>query len=70
MNNYYDPAKKQEASKRVPLSGPNSRKQSAYADNKKSRNYKYGEDNPEGPNWDKLSKNADGDTGQNAGVFK
>jgi hypothetical protein len=23
-----------------------------------------------GPNWDKISKDADGDTGQNAGVFK
>lgn len=23
-----------------------------------------------GPNWDKLSKGADGATGQNAGVFK
>ena len=23
-----------------------------------------------GPNWDKMSKDAEGDTGQNAGVFK
>ncbi|HEY8927800.1 MAG TPA: hypothetical protein VIM55_01315 [Mucilaginibacter sp.] len=29
-----------------------------------------GRDEPEGPNWDVDSDDAEGDTGQNAGVFK
>jgi hypothetical protein len=36
----------------------------------KSKNYKGGEDTVNGPNWDKDSEGADGDTSQNAGVFK
>ncbi len=36
----------------------------------RSRYYKEGEESPTGPNWDKLSKGAEGDSGQNAGVFK
>ena len=36
----------------------------------KSKTYKGEGDNEEGPNWDKVSKDADGDTGQNAGIFK
>jgi|GEM_PF-1630242 len=37
----------------------------------KTRHYKNkkGED-PQGPNWNKTSKNADGDTSSTAGVFK
>jgi len=43
----------------------------AYVDKDgRSKNYKNGKASVNGPNWDKLSKNADGDTGQNAGVFK
>ncbi|HEY8783251.1 MAG TPA: hypothetical protein VIM16_16610 [Mucilaginibacter sp.] len=41
-----------------------------YSDNDKSKNYNYGDDDVNGPNWDKDSKDVDGDTGQNAGVFK
>jgi len=36
----------------------------------KSRNYKEGKDTVNGPNWDKKSKGPEGDSGQNAGVFK
>jgi len=36
----------------------------------RSRYYKEGEETATGPNWDKLSKGSEGDTGQNAGVFK
>jgi hypothetical protein len=36
---------------------------------KKAKNYKGGKPTVNGPNWDKISKNADGDTSQNAGVF-
>ncbi|MEO6632332.1 MAG: hypothetical protein ABIN13_11435 [Mucilaginibacter sp.] len=37
----------------------------------KAKSYKgEGGDEPEGPNWDLDSKDADGDTSQNAGVFK
>jgi hypothetical protein len=54
---------------------PNSEKASAVdinnAGDKKTRHYmnKEGED-PQGPNWDKKSNASDGDTSQNAGVFK
>lgn len=36
----------------------------------KSKNYMEGEDNVNGPHLDKESKDVDGDTGVNAGVFK
>jgi hypothetical protein len=38
----------------------------------KSRNYmnKEGEENEGGPDFNKKSKDVDGDSGQNAGVFK
>lgn len=42
----------------------------ANATKAKSRNYKEGKNTVNGPNWDKKSKGAEGDTGQNAGVFK
>lgn len=42
----------------------------ANATKAKSRNYKEGKDTVNGPNWDKKSESADGDTSQNAGVFK
>lgn len=46
--------------------------ESAYANvtKAKSRNYKEGKNTVNGPNWDKKSKSADGDTSENAGVFK
>ena len=36
----------------------------------RSKNYKGGKDSVNGPNFDMESQAADGDTGQNAGVFK
>lgn len=54
---------------------PNAQNSSAAEINKggdpKLKNY-MGKDNagPEGPNWNKMSKDSDGDTSQNAGVFK
>ena len=36
----------------------------------KSKNYKGGEATVNGPNWNKDSEGVDGDTSQNAGVFK
>ena len=39
--------------------------------NNKAKTYKgEGGDETQGPNWDLDSKDADGDTSQNAGVFK
>jgi len=39
--------------------------------NQKAKTYKgEGRDEQQGPNWDLDSKDADGDTSQNAGVFK
>jgi len=35
-----------------------------------SRNYKESKNSINGPNWDKKSKGVEGDSGQNAGVFK
>jgi len=40
------------------------------ANKDKSKYYKEGDETATGPNWDKKSKGAEGDTGQNAGVFK
>ena len=37
---------------------------------KKSRNYKDGDDATNGPNWDKDSDSEEGDTTINAGTFK
>jgi hypothetical protein len=54
---------------------PNSEKATAAEVNRagdaKSRHYmnKEGED-PQGPNWNKMSKDSDGDTGVNAGIFR
>ncbi|GAC1300806.1 MAG: hypothetical protein NVSMB24_02270 [Mucilaginibacter sp.] len=45
-------------------------KASKSAGKDKSRYYKEGEESATGPNWDKKSKGSEGDTGQNAGVFK
>jgi hypothetical protein len=36
----------------------------------KSKNYKGGDDTANGPNWNEDSEGVDGDTSQNAGVFK
>jgi hypothetical protein len=38
--------------------------------NPKAKNYNYGKADPQGPNYDKESETADGDTTVNAGVFK
>lgn len=40
------------------------------ANKDESRNYKEGKNSINGPNWDKKSKGGEGDSGQNAGVFK
>ena len=37
---------------------------------KKTRNYKEGDDEKNGPNWDRDSTSAEGDTTVNAGTFK
>jgi hypothetical protein len=36
----------------------------------KSKNYMEGDDNVNGPHLDKVSKDVDGDTSVNAGIFK
>jgi len=36
----------------------------------RSKNYKGGKDTVNGPDYDKLSENSDGDTSSVAGVFK
>lgn len=53
----------------------NAEKESAteinHAGDAKTRHYMNKEgDDPQGPNWDKKSKAADGDTSSTAGVFK
>ena len=46
-------------------------KNGAYVDKDgKSKNYKGGEKTVNGPDYDKLSEGADGDTSSVAGVFK
>lgn len=43
----------------------------AYVDkNNKSKNYKAGKPTVNGPDYDKLSEDADGDTSSVAGVYK
>lgn len=53
---------------------PNAEKASAAAINnggdKKSKNYKRGDDGINGPNMDKDSKGVDGDTTVNAGIYR
>ena len=39
-------------------------------DSDESRNYMEGDDDVNGPEWDKSSTSADGDTSSTAGVFK
>jgi hypothetical protein len=69
-NNNENPGKKEGLNKQNQQSGSDPVKNGVYSDNERSKNYKYGADNPEGPNFDEKSKDSDGDTGQNAGVFK
>jgi hypothetical protein len=46
-------------------------KNGAYDDSDgRSKNYKGGKDSVNGPDLEKMSKEADGDTSENAGVFK
>ena len=68
-NSNENPGKKQGFNKNQ-QSGSSPVTKGVYSDNDKSKNYKYGADNPEGPDFDKESKDSDGDTGQNAGIFK
>jgi hypothetical protein len=51
-------------------SGPG--KKTVYTDvgSRESKNYKEGHDNVNGPHWDVESRDVDGDTTVNAGVFK
>jgi hypothetical protein len=69
-NSNQDPGKKKGSNKQNQQSGSTHVTKGVYSDNERSKNYKYGADNPEGPDFDKTSENSDGDTGQNAGVFK
>ena len=64
------PGKKPGMNKPNKQSGSTPVTKGVYSDNERSKNYKYGADNPEGPDFDKESKDSDGDTGQNAGIFK
>jgi hypothetical protein len=46
-------------------------KNGAYVDKDgKSKNYEGGEATVNGPDYDKMSEGVEGDTGENAGVFK
>ncbi len=69
-NSNEDPGKKQVMNKQNEQSGSTPVTKGVYSDKERSKNYKYGADNPEGPDFDKESKDSDGDTGQNAGIFK
>ena len=67
------PDKNQETNKgNLSSTQSNLQKKDVYSnkDSDKTRNYMEGDDNVNGPNWDKLSTAADGDTTVNAGVFK
>jgi hypothetical protein len=65
------PNEKQERNEKKPTAGWSLfGDKSVYADNPKARNYKYGDDATQGPNYGKRSKEADGGTSPNAGVFK
>jgi len=73
-NIHEDPVKKPGAhKKKFSPTEPNPVKKGVYSDidSDESRNYmERDDDDVNGPEWDKLSTEADGDTGQNAGVFK
>jgi hypothetical protein len=69
-NSNQDPTNKPVTNKQNQQSGSTPVTKGVYSDNERSKNYKYGADNPQGPDFDKESENSDGDTGQNAGVFK
>ncbi|MCR8559813.1 hypothetical protein KXD93_19340 [Mucilaginibacter sp. BJC16-A38] len=75
-NNNIDPKiKQQDADLDDPTkSFKNSRSEHAAEINRgdpKSKTYKgEGEAEVDGPNYDKLSEGSEGDTGQNAGIFK
>jgi hypothetical protein len=65
-----DPANKKDADKDNPTKPfANSEKESAAAINRNEGHKERGK-GPQGPNYDAESKNADGDTTVNAGVFK
>lgn len=73
--NNNSPAKKIEAGIDDPTASfPNGRKASAASVNntadKKSKNYMHGEDDQNGPDMNLKSKNEDGDTTVNAGIYK
>ena len=68
-----DPVKKPGShKKKFSPTEPDPVKKSVYSDidSDESRNYMEGDDDVNGPQWDKSSIEVDGDTSQNAGVFK
>jgi hypothetical protein len=65
-----DPGKKQDKNLEDASKTNKTDKNGAFIDNGKSKNYKGGDDSVNGPNYDKLSEGADGDTSSTAGVFK
>jgi len=75
-SNSNGPLKKMEDDKNdATASFPNAEKSSAAKVNnsngdKKSRNYMEGDDDVNGPNFNEDSKGSDGDTTENAGIFK
>ena len=73
-NENVEPNEKGSSSETISAGNPHPEKDGVYSDdnpiNKNSRNYMGKEEDEQGPNFDKKSKNADGDTGQNAGTFK
>ena len=73
-NNSEDPRNKQDLNKtNDPTTGSNQNETASGSDSElrhKARNYKNGEDDIEGPDFDKESKAADGDSTVNAGIFK
>ena len=64
--------KKVQAKKKFSATKSNPVKKGVYSDidSDESRNYMEGDDDVNGPEWDKSSIEVDGDTSQNAGVFK
>jgi hypothetical protein len=64
--------KKGRDKKKLSPTESNPEKKGVYSDidSDESRNYMEGDDDVNGPEWDKSSIEVDGDTSQNAGVFK
>lgn len=73
-NNSEDPRNKQDQNRtNDPAAVSNQNETAPGSDSErrhKARNYKNGEEDIEGPDFDKESKAADGDSTVNAGIFK